>query len=128
MNKNKFVVKDSGARQLFETGAQRDIQEGKGRFDLLPPYALLRLATHYENGIKKYGVRNWEKGIPLSRYFDSAARHMNCINMGLNDEDHFSAVVWNILGIVETKKRIELGILSKDLDDLPNVYSEKDPR
>ena len=36
---------------------------GKGRCDLLPPNALLRLARHFENGSKKYGDRNWEKGI-----------------------------------------------------------------
>lgn len=29
-------IKDSGARRKFETGAVRDIQEGKGRCDLLP--------------------------------------------------------------------------------------------
>lgn len=29
-------IKDSGTRREFETGAVRDIQEGKGRCDLLP--------------------------------------------------------------------------------------------
>ena len=29
-------IKDSGARREFESGAVRDIQEGKGRCDLLP--------------------------------------------------------------------------------------------
>lgn len=29
-------IKDSGERRRFETGAVRDISEGKGRFDLLP--------------------------------------------------------------------------------------------
>ena len=30
------MIKDSGERRQFETGAVRDIQEGKGRCDLLP--------------------------------------------------------------------------------------------
>lgn len=30
------MIKDSGNRREFETGAVRDIQEGKGRCDLLP--------------------------------------------------------------------------------------------
>lgn len=30
------AIKDSGTRREFETGAVRDIQEGKGRCDLLP--------------------------------------------------------------------------------------------
>lgn len=33
---NKSTIKDSGERREFETGAVRDIQEGKGRCDLLP--------------------------------------------------------------------------------------------
>ena len=30
------MIQDSGARRKFETGAVRDIAEGKGRCDLLP--------------------------------------------------------------------------------------------
>ena len=30
------MIQDSGARKEFETGAVRDIHEGKGRFDLMP--------------------------------------------------------------------------------------------
>jgi hypothetical protein len=30
------MLQDSGNRRLFESGAVRDIQEGKGRCDLLP--------------------------------------------------------------------------------------------
>ena len=112
-------VKDSGERQSFTTGAVRDIQDNKGRYDLLPTRALRRLAEHYENGAKKYGDRNWEKGIPLSRMMDSAMRHMFKALQGLTDEDHLTAVAWNILGIVELKERIEEGQMPKELDDLP---------
>ena len=35
-NDGVVVLKDSGNRQQFESGAMRDIQEGKGRCDLLP--------------------------------------------------------------------------------------------
>ena len=31
-----ITIKDSGERRKFESGAVRDISEGKGRFDLLP--------------------------------------------------------------------------------------------
>ena len=55
------MIKDSGDRTEFESGAVRDMHEGKGRFDLLPMCVLMRLAKHYENGSKKYGDRNWEK-------------------------------------------------------------------
>jgi hypothetical protein len=112
-------VKDSGERQEFSTGARRDIQKGKGRFDLLPPRALLRLARHYENGAEKYGDNNWLKGMPLSRFLDSAGRHYNEILKGDLSEDHITAAVWNLLGILELQERIEEGLLPQELNDLP---------
>jgi hypothetical protein len=118
-------VIDSGKHENFSTGSKRDSREGKGRFDLIPPYAIYRLARHYENGANKYGDRNWEKGQNLSRYLDSAKRHLNKFLAGFRDEDHLSACAWNCLAIIETQKRIEMGILPKELDDLPPIISEE---
>lgn len=111
-------VKDSGKRQEFGTGAVRDVQEGKGRYDLLPTRAIRRLAEHYENGAVKYGDNNWLKGIPLKRMMDSAMRHLFKALEGKEDEDHLTAAAWNILGIIEIQERIEEGILPKELDNL----------
>ena len=36
---------------------------------------LLKVSKQYEEGAKKYDERNWEKGIPLHCYIDSAVRH-----------------------------------------------------
>jgi hypothetical protein len=119
MSKNTFNdVKDSGKRQDFSTGAHRDIQEGKGRFDLIPPYTMYRLARHFENGAKKYGDSNWAKGIPLKRYLDSSERHHMKLKAGFTDEDHAIAEIWNLVCFIETKKRIDEGILPIELDDL----------
>lgn len=112
-------VNDSGKREEFQTGSRRDTREGKGRFDLISPIALKRLAQHYENGSRKYGDRNWEKGQPLSRYLDSALRHLNNILAGDVSEDHFSACSWNCFAIIHTQELIRLGLLPKELDDLP---------
>ena len=117
-------VKDSGERQNFDTGSVRDTNIGKGRFDLIAPYAMVRIAQHYENGGIKYNFRNWELGQPLSRYLDSAMRHLTKVTMGLEDEDHLSAACWNLMAIIETQKRIELGILPEELDDLPTTYKD----
>ena len=114
-------VKDSGARQDFNTGARRDIATGKGRYDLLPTRAIRRLAEHYENGAKKYGDNNWLKGIPLKRMMESALRHCFKALEGKKDEDHLIAAAWNLLGIVELQERIEEGLLPKELDDLPKL-------
>ena len=111
-------VKDSGARQNFETGSVRDTRDGKGRFDLLPPAVLRRDARHMENGARKYGDHNWTKGQPLSRYLDSAFRHLVCMMEGLTDEDHAAAVRWNIGAFMWTEGEIAEGRLPSTLNDL----------
>jgi len=119
-------VADSGKRQKFNTGSQRDTREGKGRFDLLPPHALQRLAKHFQNGARKYKERNWEKGQPLSRYLDSAMRHTVKFLEGHREEDHAIAAVWNLMCLVETEEWIQRGILPKKLNDLPNYVIKKE--
>jgi hypothetical protein len=116
-------VKDSGKRQEFDTGSLRDTREGKGRFDLLSPFVLERDAKHLENGARKYGDRNWERGQPLSRYYDSAVRHLNKYMMGYRDEDHLAAARWNIAALMHTELMIARGVLPKSLNDLP-VFEE----
>jgi len=112
------LVVDSGAREEFPTGSVRDVHEGKGRFDLLPPHAITRLAQHFENGAVKYGDRNWEKGQPLSRFLDSALRHVFKYLGGSRGEDHLAAAAWNILACIETEYRIEQGSLPSELGNL----------
>jgi hypothetical protein len=90
---------DSGKRISFGDGkAMREPTEGKGRYDLISPFALKRLAIWLEQGAKKYADRNWEKGgIPFSRYTDSAYRHLSKYLMGMEDEDHLAGVMFNIM-------------------------------
>ena len=158
-------IKDSGQRREFESGAVRDIVEGKGRCDLIPlssasilifssfspvpdidyikthiekivlealdEYisrfnegievqerqlskvvqnfliarrwskhdAFLEVSKHYEEGAKKYGEYNWQKGIPCHSYVDSAIRHLIKWCRGDDDEPHDRAFLWNILSL-----------------------------
>jgi hypothetical protein len=193
--KAKSPLQDSGERTHFETGAMREIVQGKGRFDLLPlaeisnivtqlnvdnyneifstllieerppkegelevriiaqiysqiylfrkfgSYQMLlstfhlgvilnayksgvkldsiqalnseyitfffntlwELAKHYENGALKYEARNWEKGLPLHSFIDSALRHLTKVMVGLEDEPHNIAFLWNIVCAMYTK-------------------------
>lgn len=107
------TLKDSGDRREFESGAVRDMQTGKGRCDLLPAVALLRLARHYENGAQKYEDRNWEKGMPISVFIDSALRHILKYMDGQTDEDHLVAAAWNIMCALWTEEK------RPELQDLP---------
>jgi len=112
-------VKDSGQRREFPTGSVRDLRAGKGRYDLVPPSALRRLAIHYESGARKYGDRNWEKGQPLSSYVDSMLRHGQDYLEGDRSEDHLAAVAWNAFAAMHTEKLIRLGKLPKEFADMP---------
>jgi hypothetical protein len=143
-------IKDSGDRTQFETGAVRDMREGKGRCDLMPLEVVakfmcddndttkpdlvagsialfknsgyqntihlynallyfseyyyrghadmfLEVAKHFEEGAKKYGENNWQKGIPVHCYIDSAVRHYLKFRRGDIDEPHNRAFVWNLM-------------------------------
>ena len=139
------IIKDSGDRTEFATGAVRDMREGKGRCDLMPldvvgayledsvimdiahyqstcdveylvnalrdfrfkPYPeaytmFLEVAKHFEEGAKKYGENNWQKGIPTWCYIDSAVRHYLKWLRGDKDEPHDRAFVWNLLCCIWT--------------------------
>ena len=143
------MIKDSGDRTEFETGAVRDMREGKGRCDLLPldvvanfldDYVLQRIyefqrngdsaylnnaigiftgrkgwddgtlflevAKHFEEGAKKYGENNWQKGIPVKCYIDSAIRHYLKWLRDNRDEPHDRAFCWNILCAIWTCKHM----------------------
>lgn len=109
-----LVLKDSGNRREFETGAVRDMDEGKGRCDLLPAAALLKLSKVYQAGCKKYGDRNWEKGIPMSVMLDSGFRHLFKYMDGQTDEDHLSQAAWNIVGAMWMEEK------HPELQDIPS--------
>lgn len=75
--------------------------------------AMIEVSKHYEQGCVKYGERNWEKGIPLHCYIDSAVRHYMKFMRGDNDEPHNRAFLWNLLGAIWTHDN------KPELKDLP---------
>jgi len=119
-------LSDSGKREKFSTGAVREPNLMRGRYDLVSPISLKALAIHYERGSEKYSDRNWEKGLPLSRHLNSAIRHLNEYLTGDRSEDHLSACSWNCFAIVHNLEMIELGKLPAELNDLPNIERRKD--
>lgn len=120
-----YQLHDSGSRETFATGSHRDTRTGKGRYDLLSAFALDRDAYLLELGAIKYDARNWEKGMPFSRCFDSALRHLLRYIAGHDDEDHLAAARFNIACIMHFEAAIQLGLLPPELNDLPN-YSPKE--
>lgn len=114
-----YVTKDSGKRQTWETGAQRDIQEGKGRYDLLHPWVIKRDAGLYERGAAKYDAWNWTKGIPSSRYLDSLLRHVFQYSAGDRTEDHLAAIRFNAGGLVFNEEAVQRDLLPSEILDIP---------
>jgi hypothetical protein len=139
-------ILDSGNRTEFKSGAVRDIQEGKGRCDLMPldvvstllqypelkaiqdykrtgnarflftsldlfcakhyegnsGTMMLEVAKHFEEGAEKYGENNWQKGLPVHSFINSAIRHLLKHKSGWDDEPHDRAFVWNIICAIWT--------------------------
>lgn len=83
----------------------REPTDGKGDMYSLPPAAMLRLSRQYEQGAAKYSQKNYMKGIPVSRFMDSALRHIFKYLDGMDDEDHLSAAAFNILGAMQMENR-----------------------
>lgn len=79
--------------------------------------AMLEVSKHYSDGCKKYGERNWEKGIPLHCYIDSGVRHYMKFMRKDKDESHDRAFLWNLLGAIWTHDN------KPELIDLP--FAEK---
>lgn len=98
--------------QKFKTGAVRDTG-GKGRMDLLPMCALIRVSKHMEDAIAPdpkteephYPERNWEKGLPIHSMIDSAFRHLAKYVDGQTDEDHLCAAATNLLMAMWTEEK-----------------------
>lgn len=83
--------------------------EGKPRYDLIPPEFMDALAIHYAQGSKKYSERNWERGMPWSKCFGPLMRHAWAWMRGETfDADpklpdyhahHMVAVAWNAIAL-----------------------------
>jgi dATP/dGTP diphosphohydrolase, N-terminal len=66
---------------IFATHGLKDDTE-KIRMDLLSPEALLATAEILTFGAKKYGPRNWEKGIQYGRVYAALQRHLHYFWLG----------------------------------------------
>jgi hypothetical protein len=105
--------------RTFGSGAKRDSAAGKPRPDLLSPFATMRRGRVMELGARKYGDRNWEKGMPLSVFAASANRHFIQFMMGATDEDHLAHCAFNLDAIMHGQEMIRRGLWPAEYNDLP---------
>lgn len=84
--------------------------EGKRRFDLIPPDAMAALADLFTIGARKYAERNWERGMAYSKVIASLDRHWNDFKAGIDRDPetgclHITHVVWNAMALLTFKLR-----------------------
>lgn len=103
--------------EKFETGAMRNTG-GKGRMDLLPMCAIIRISHHVEDALTHYPERNWEKGLPMHSMLDSAIRHLIKYMDGQKDEDHLCAAATNLLMAMWTEEK------HPEMQDIPSRIEE----
>lgn len=131
MEEHTYIVKDSGNRQQFDTGAVRDTSDNKPRPDLISPFFLDRLGQHMRKGAEKYTEWNWAKGIPNSRCYESALHHLMQFAQGDVQEDHLAAAAFNIMAMIHNQevriRNIEYvpAAASRGLCDMPRFAPVK---
>jgi Domain of unknown function (DUF5664) len=93
---------DTGARESFGQGmAVREADPNKPAVEGISPFAVVRLGMLMTRAKDKYGdYRNWEKGIPITRYIGAIIRHAFAYLARDTSEDHMAAVMWNAMCIM----------------------------
>lgn len=107
--KKEFITKSTGEKKKFPDGMVRDVSDDKVRYDLIYTPMLKRWAELMGRGAKNYGERNWEQAESLealNRFKESAIRHFMQWFDGETDEDHASAVFFNISGAEMVTKKL----------------------
>lgn len=102
--------------ELQSTGALKDTA-GKSRIDLVPAESIEALGDVLAYGASKYEDHNWEKGIPFSKTYAAAMRHLLKWHKGIDLDDesglhHMEHAFTNIMMIVTQIRRDRT-----DLDD-----------
>lgn len=120
-------MKDSGTRRTFSTGAVRDRGGFKPRPDLISPHANIREGAWLAKGAEKYGVRNYEKGMPISECIASLTRHLEDYKLGKTDEDNMAAIRTNAGFVLHYEEEIKAGRMDPAIDDMPK-YAERPVR
>lgn len=108
------LMADNGLNERVIQKIDRFMQSGKSKYLYLALYAfalevgwniedlLLEVAQHFEAGAEKYGEHNWQKGLPVKSYMDSAIRHYLKWVGTYDDEPHDRAFGWNIICAIWT--------------------------
>jgi hypothetical protein len=85
----------SNGQATYASGAKRTALGA--RWDLLSPVGLHRAAKAAEEGVKKYGEYNHERGLAVNVYLNHLIAHAYAYLSGDRSEDHLGHMAWNAL-------------------------------
>jgi len=104
----------------YESGMIREDKSDKVKFDLIFPIsqklentAIYKFAKHLTVGAEKHGVRNWEKASGVKELDDfrrGAWRHAIQFLSGATDEDHASALLFNINAMIYLMDKLKCDV------------------
>lgn len=109
-----------GTTPLFEPMAALGRKDSRGDptkllYDLVAPEMEEALAAVLTYGARRYGARNWEKGIPMSELYAATRRHMVEWLKGGKDESGFSHL-WH--AFTDLGMLLTMEARRPDLDDV----------
>jgi Domain of unknown function (DUF5664) len=120
-NGKEGQLPDTGIRTTYDTGAIREAAPDKPSVEGISPFALFRLGALMTKANIKYGdYRNWEKGMPITRYIGGIIRHTFLYLARDSSEDHLASIMWNAMAIAHHEEvGSTTGKTFQDLDDRP---------
>jgi hypothetical protein len=103
------LLNKRGNRQ-FDTGSQRDDDTNKPLPSHLDAYVRMRYGYLLRQGANHYEKGNWRKGQPTETALESLHRHLakfeiNLYNGVEQDEDHLSAIIFNVMLIMKNEEK-----------------------
>jgi len=116
---------------MSNPGYKRD--EGKLRYELIPPEPLAALVYVYTMGAGKYTDHNWRKGMAWSRVIGAMMRHIETFRNGTSidpkDGQHvLGSVVWCAFALMEyerTHPELDDRMLDgRDVEEIESITSD----
>jgi hypothetical protein len=92
-------------KRIFQSGSQRDDDSNKPLVNHLTAYTRLRFGYLLREGANKYGKNNWQKGQPTETALESLHRHLAKYEIGDRNEDHLSAIIFNVQLIMQNEEK-----------------------
>jgi len=138
-----FTIRDSGKREEFSGGMQRDTTEGKSRPDLVRDGPMfLRWVAHLTKGAIKYVARNWMKATgheEYDRFLESTDRHYTIwytwrkYGVNIEDanhpttfpltEDHAAALFFNVNGVEYLQEKMTIAYTTNS-EEVSEAHSD----